>query len=268
MEKLLKFGMLSALFVGLLFSSFVVAAADGAAINDIGGASTGSDSADTDAAGTKAVNAGNVYHLDLDAESTTNYWAGVWGNVSGKVELRTSTNEIFLTESMTLPGPRQDGFDQGVRTLVFAWNVADTVPDFANLNVAPRTGANIDTVTGVDNSLTDAASNIYTENSLSRLIIGTKQMNSQVANAAWCARSHNATSGMLIFNDCALYTNMVLNDGSNNLLFMAEASNPYAGPTPWKIFNNLTFAHYQMLLFVNNSGNNNAQNYEFFLELR
>jgi len=264
MEKWLKLGMFSALLLGMLFSSFVVATAEGTMVNNIGGASTGARAID-DAAGTgTALTAGTIYHLDLNGNSTTNYWAGVWGNVSGDVVLRASTGEIFMLKAMTLPGP-ESSTGQGVRTLVFAYNVADGVPNFGALNAVPRSGGSIDTVTGVPTSLTDSATSLFTTTSFANLVTGNKTINGNAANSAWGARVFDSVAGTLI-SSSSLFMTMALNDGTNNLLFVTNAYDPYVESR--KIFDNVTFAHYQMLLYVNNSGTANAQNYEFFLELR
>ena len=260
---MLKLGVLSALLVGMLFSSFVLAGADGALVNNIGGAQTGIDTPDIDSGGTQAVAAGTVYHLDLDADSSTNYWAGVWGNVSGSIQLREVNGAVFLSKDMSLPGP-ESNIGQGVRTLVFAYNVADSVPLFASISTTPRSGGNIDAVTGVSTSLTDSAANLFTESSYSGLVVGTKTINS-ASNSAWGSRIYDSVSGVLI-TPSSLYMTMALNDSTNNLLFVTQARDPYADQR--KMFDNATFAHYQMLLYVNNSGTANTQNYEFFLELR
>ena len=268
MEKMLKLGVLSALLVGMLFSSFVLAGADGALVNNIGGSQTGIDTPDIDSGGTQAVAAGTVYHLNLDADSSTNYWAGVWGNVSGSIQLREVNGAVFLQKDVLTPRANPP---QGVYSVVFAYNVADTVPNFGALNANLLTGAQVDARTGVGTSLTDSASNVFnfnlnTFNGQNSLVIGSKLINVNAANTAWCGRAHNATSGLFEAADCQ-YANLALNDSTNNLLFASQVVNPF-GPTNWKIFDNATFAHYQMLLYVNNSGTANTQNYEFFLELR
>ena len=186
--------------------------------------------------------------------------------MSGSIQLREVNGAIFLSTNMVAP-PRNNG-NQGVRTLVFAYNVADTVPLFASINSAPRTGAQIDAITGVDPSLTDSATRVFSNSVFTTgVVIGTKTINSVGANSAWNGRSYNLTSGALNTSDGAFKT-ICLNDSTNNLLFAAQAVNPYASSIYAKIFDNLTIAHYQLLLYVNNSGTANAQNYEFFLELR
>ncbi len=99
MQKFLKYGILSALLFSMVFGSFVVATADGAVVTNVGGTSTGARAIDDAAGAGTALTAGTVYHLNLNGNSTTNYWAGVWGNVSGDVVLRASTGEVFMINS-------------------------------------------------------------------------------------------------------------------------------------------------------------------------
>jgi hypothetical protein len=254
----------AAFTITLLLTPLAFALPDGAAVTNVG---SGTEGALTDDTGTASGNAGWIYNLDLDAYSATNYWAGIWGNVSGNVELRDGGGKIFFTQAMANP-PKASG-GQGVRTMVFAFNVADTVPNFGGLNTNLRTGAQTDTLTGVTGPLTDSATSLFTSQSFSKLVVGNQSLQNNVTSAAWCARMYNATSGALIDPACA-YMTVSLNDGSNNLLFASQAVNPYAvnGVTPVRIFDNVTVAHYQMILYVNNSGQSIAQNYEMFLELR
>ena len=266
---LMKLGVLAVLFVGLFAVPLVLAAPDGSAVTNIAGASTGSDGTDTNAAGTQGVNAGNVYHLDLQANSTTNYWAGVWGNVSGSVELRDNAGAIFFTKNFNIAKNANPA--KGVYSMVFAYALQDSVPNFGNLNVNLRTGGDIDAVTGVSTTQTDSATNLFSSNwntfmQQTILVVGNKTVNVNTANSAFCGRVYNASSGALTDGDCQ-YVTLSMNDGSNNLLFASSVVHPY-GPTNWKIYDNATYANYQMPLYVNNSGNSNAQNYEFFLELR
>ncbi len=173
---------------------------------------------------------------------------------------------IFTISYKSMVLPPKDDDTKKIYTLVFAYNVNDGVPNFGNLNSAARTGGGIDSITGVGTTLTDSATNVFTNNGF-YTVVGNKTVDGTAGDTARYARVYNATSGELRGAD-DLWVTQVANDGTNNLLFMTHTNDPFIGEGNTKIFDNATYAHYQLLLFVNNSGTSATQSYEFFLELR
>ncbi|MBI5036882.1 hypothetical protein HZC09_06095 [Candidatus Micrarchaeota archaeon] len=239
-----------ALLAALLFVPLIAASNPQGATTTSGPTET---SVGADDGASDGVEAGYSYTVNLNATSQTSLWTGYLGNVTGRIQLRGSSNKsMYDWSASTFAG----------NPLIFAYN-ATTTPVWTALT--GLTGANLDTRYGLETTLSDSATNTFTETSPD-LIIGnatyTGGSNKAVATYAY-TNVYGSGGGV---REISFYSAIAFGDGTANILYSAIAQAIVANTTA---YNNASQVNYQMLLFANNKGSTSQtlSTYDFYLQL-
>ncbi|MBI5036887.1 hypothetical protein HZC09_06120 [Candidatus Micrarchaeota archaeon] len=201
------------------------------------------------------VEGGYIYTTNLNASSQTSLWTGYLGNVTGKIQLRGSSNKSMFDWSV---GAVRNQTALSYYSMIFAYN-STTVPVWS-AGIAVLSGGNLDTRFGLETTLSDSGTNTFTSTSTS-VKMGNQTVNGVASSAAKTIAYRDAGSTGI---QTALYETQAWSDGTANVLFASIMLPIQANLTA---YSNAAQVNYQMLLFSNNKGTTSGVTYDFYLQL-
>jgi len=242
--------MLGLLLAGILFSTMAAAIPQGAT-NTTGPVVR---AVINDPALNYGQTAGNIVSVNLDANSQTNHWFALYGNVSGHIQLRDDVSKKTVFDWSA------NGADGKIKNDARVIATTNNVLNLAGLSVG--SASTYDTVTGVGGA-SDSFASTFTLSSPANYKIGTLNLGS-FANAGVNLNYYD--NNRALRNDGQNLGQMVLLNDTTSFFVFATTAKSLNGVTTYA-YDNATMANYEALLFSNNYGNNNPTNYNIFLEL-
>ncbi|MBI5036196.1 hypothetical protein HZC09_02535 [Candidatus Micrarchaeota archaeon] len=203
---------------------------------------------------------GVAYNLTVAATSQTNYWAGIYGNITGEIKLRGASNRSIFDWSI---GAMRNQSSKNYYPLLFAYN-GTSIPLWSSLSGNPFSGAAIDSLFSIESSRADSGSNTFTGAPTS-FVVGNKSINAGAGGAARLLSYRVTDQASRASQEVShYYETQVLNDTSGNALF-ASILRPI--DQNMLLFDNASQGNFQMILFSNSTNSGQVPNYEFYLQL-
>ncbi len=240
--------------VGVLLAALVSGIPDGAvsSVNQILTADSGN-------VANVTVGPGIIYTQDINHTSSTRTWAGVFGNITGQIALRGTNQHSIKNWSIQEGASLFSDIVGSQYPLVLAYNDSTGIPKWTGLAGTPVNGTAFDASVGLDAERSDSGTNTLA-NASAVFMLGNKTVAAAASAAAfpfWFNNSVRQSGGA--------YQNVLLDDGTGNLLFASLARGFSASELA---FDNLTQANYQAIVYAGNLGSDEAETYALYLELQ